>query len=172
MKKVFLSFSTINGKGLFANSDIDMDSCILSSEGYVLTGEESSHFAIQIDSSRYLELEGKDAMYVNHSCDPNCYVDFSRINQGKILFRALQKIYAGEEITFNYNSTEYDMQYWNCSFNCNCGFSNCMKEIKGFKYIGDYHKEMMQFFLSPYLLQEYSNEKSNKEINEEVAVFG
>lgn len=56
--------------------------------------------------------------YVNHSCDPNCYV-----KGGKALV-ALRAIPPHQELTIDYSTTEAD-PYW--SMNCNCGIPDARR---------------------------------------------
>ncbi|MGA2168451.1 MAG: SET domain-containing protein-lysine N-methyltransferase [Terracidiphilus sp.] len=58
------------------------------------------------------------AMFINHSCDPNCETSEVR---GRIWIKAIKNIPAGEEITYDY-----------CLYDggddeavCNCGAENC-----------------------------------------------
>ena len=58
------------------------------------------------------------AMFINHSCDPNCETSEER---GRVWVRAIRNIAAGEEITYDY-----------CLYDggddealCNCGAANC-----------------------------------------------
>lgn len=58
------------------------------------------------------------AMFINHSCDPNCETEEIR---GRVWIRAIRDIAAGEEITYDY-----------CLYDggedeavCNCGAKNC-----------------------------------------------
>lgn len=165
MKKCLISSSYINGKGLTAHKAIEAGNIVIATRGMIQNGEICSSFAIQVDTTSYIELNGMDAMYINHSCEPNCFVDFDQINRGKLIFRALRNITFGEEITFNYNTTEYDMDYWKCSFSCQCGSANCIDEVKGFRYLGDANKEKIQLLLSPYLINQYINEKGKNRKN-------
>jgi SET domain-containing protein len=50
---------------------------------------------------------------INHSCDPNCYIDltYSGLKQGQpAAVIALRDIQINEEITVNYNLFAYDMK--------------------------------------------------------------
>jgi SET domain-containing protein len=58
------------------------------------------------------------AMFINHSCDPNCETDEEG---GRVWIRAIKNIAAGSEITYDY-----------CLYDggdeaaiCNCGAKNC-----------------------------------------------
>jgi len=58
------------------------------------------------------------AMFINHSCDPNCETEEVK---GRVWITALRNIAAGEEITYDYRL--YDGGEDECL--CNCGSSHC-----------------------------------------------
>lgn len=58
------------------------------------------------------------AMFINHSCDPNCETEEVR---GRVWIRAIRKIEAGEEITYDY--CLYDGG--DDEAHCNCGAKKC-----------------------------------------------
>lgn len=58
------------------------------------------------------------AMFINHSCDPNCETEEVR---GRVWIRAIRKIAAGEEITYDY--CLYDGEDEDAT--CNCGAKKC-----------------------------------------------
>ena len=74
--------------------------------------------SIECNAGHFLHPEG---MFTNHSCDPSAAVDVER----GVLF-AVQDIQIGEEITFDYNESESDLQ---SNFNCNCGAENCVGKV-------------------------------------------
>jgi SET domain-containing protein len=59
------------------------------------------------------------AMYINHSCDPNCE---SIEEDGHIWITAIRKIAPGEEITYDYGL--YDGEEGD-EARCNCGAAKC-----------------------------------------------
>ena len=65
--------------------------------------------------------------FLNHSCSPNSY-----FNINKMTLLSLREINAGEEISYNYCTTEYDMS---SPFKCLCKTNDCYYEIKGFRYL-------------------------------------
>lgn len=58
------------------------------------------------------------AMYVNHSCDPNCETEEDE--RGKIWISSMRSIAAGEELTYDYLLYEGDGDA-----PCSCGSKNC-----------------------------------------------
>jgi hypothetical protein len=63
----------------------------------------------------------------------------------------LKEIHKVEELTFDYNTSEYDLIDQDCSFTCLCGSQDCIGKIKGFKYLPVGHKKKIESFLSPFL---------------------
>ena len=62
---------------------------------------------------------------INHACRPNARVDFDRSAMVSIT-----AIAPGEEITFNYLTTEMLMAE---TFHCGCGAPHCPGTIAGFE---------------------------------------
>lgn len=61
--------------------------------------------------------------YINHSCDPNCGI------RGTKTLYALRPIKIGEELTFDYSTSEIDTG-WVLDHICNCKSPSCRKKIK------------------------------------------
>jgi SET domain-containing protein len=59
------------------------------------------------------------AAFINHSCDPNCEADEV---DGRVIITAIENIAPGEEITYDYNL--YDGELDDLS-PCYCAFRNC-----------------------------------------------
>jgi hypothetical protein len=84
-------------------------------------GEES-----QVRDLRTIELATRHidhpfGRYVNHHCDPNCYIDKNRE-----LMIARKDIHIGDEITFDYSINESAIA---APFECKCGAMNCKGSI-------------------------------------------
>ncbi len=60
-------------------------------------------------------------LYTNHSCDPNITI------QGQINFVAMRDIITGEELTFDWATTDDD----DYIMDCNCGSSHSRGTITG-----------------------------------------
>ena len=65
--------------------------------------------------------------YLNHSCSPNAYFNIENLT-----LLAKKNILKGQEINFNYNTTEYEMA---SPFTCYCQSANCLGTIKGYNYL-------------------------------------
>lgn len=117
-------------KGVFAKGRIQADAVIFYLNGTVST--RPTKYTIQLSRHRHLNFptirKTNDDLdycwqYLNHCCEPNGYM-----NTVDLTFRALREIAPGEEISFNYLSTESEMAE---PFNCICGSSNCFGYIEG-----------------------------------------
>ena len=58
------------------------------------------------------------AMFINHSCDPNCESDNV---DGRVFIVAIRDITAGEELTYEYNLYDSDDDEQDCY----CGATKC-----------------------------------------------
>jgi uncharacterized protein len=73
------------------------------------------------DGSMVIDGHGT-AMFINHSCDPNCETDE---RDGKVWIIALRNIAPGEELTYDYNLYDGDED----DARCNCGAGNCRQTM-------------------------------------------
>ena|SRR5579871_6029530 len=105
------------GLGLFATKEIEKGTRIVEYFGPLLDCSKPEHDAIE---NKYLfELNGRwtidgsvrrnIARYANHSCRPNAESDV-RPRLKKVYIRAIRKIRAGDEITYDYG-TDYFREY-------------------------------------------------------------
>jgi len=69
------------------------------------------------DGSTVIDGHGM-AMFLNHSCDPNCETDEVR---GRVWIKAIRNIAPGEELTYDYNLYDGDED----EALCNCGAATC-----------------------------------------------
>lgn len=84
---------------------------------------------LQISRDAFLGLSGGADDYVNHSCTPNCFVDF---DNGRVWLVALAAIAAGAELYFDYGVTQIDFPF---RFYCLCGTSRCRGAIGNYDEI-------------------------------------
>jgi SET domain-containing protein len=59
------------------------------------------------------------AAFINHSCDPNCEADEIK---GRVIIRAIRNIDAGEELVYDYNLYDGDVDDLAL---CICGAKRC-----------------------------------------------
>lgn len=74
-------------------------------------------FSCGEDNDRVIDGFGT-AMFINHSCDPNCE---SEDVDGRIFVVAIRDIAAGEELTYEYNLYDSDDE----NADCYCGAKKC-----------------------------------------------
>lgn len=79
--------------------------------------------SVQIDEQQHAEPRPFLLRYINHSCDPNVIFDVDAM-----MVRAVRDIRHGEELTFFYPATEWDM---NEPFRCACDAPDCHGWIAG-----------------------------------------
>jgi len=144
-----------NGKGLFAKELIKKGSIVFHFDGKIGDDAHTNPESLQIDEDKFLESTAEFDNFLNHSCEANCHIDWENLN-----LVALKDIQIGEEITFDYNTAEYDLinMVENCSFKCSCGSKNCIGEIKGFRYLSPEQKKKIQKFISPFLKKKFEQE--------------
>lgn len=138
-----------HGVGLFATREIPAGSAILTIEGRAQG--HATRFSIQIDAGTHIDAEAvlpdheMRARYpwrfLNHSCDPNARVE------GRSL-RATRPIATGEQITFDYTTTEADMS---TPFQCLCGSAGCIGLVRGFNHLSEAARRARLDRLAPHL---------------------
>lgn len=84
-----------------------------------------SQFTVQ--AGRYKHIEVGIIASLNHSCNPNLVLDTTRM-----LVIAARPISIGDELTFFYPSTEWEMAV---PFICACGSPNCIHVVAGARYL-------------------------------------
>ena len=118
--------SVIHAAGCYTTTPIRKGARVAEYTGHRLTKEEAD-VAYENSPITYLfglgdgsiVIDGHSpAMFINHSCDPNCETCEER---GRIWIKAIRNIAAGEEITYDY--CLYDGGDDPCL--CNCGAKNC-----------------------------------------------
>lgn len=122
--------SPIVGKGCFAVTHLKGRRKIAEYTGEKITNAEADRRANRkvlricainerwsLDGSR----GGNGTHYINHSCEPNAYM---QVLYGHVLFIALRDIVPGEEITIDYQSTLHSNKK-----RCVCGAPSCRGTI-------------------------------------------
>ena len=106
--------SAISGWGVYAGQPIEEDTHIVEYKGQLVSQAEAwrrEHrylprqriwiFTINTRWARDAGIGGNIARYINHACNPNCYVE---IEGRTIWIRASRRIRKGEELTYDYNT--------------------------------------------------------------------
>ena len=133
-----------------AAADLAAAEVIFDMEG-VVTNRPDRH-SVQVGPGLHLHTDGPAMeasgrcrypwMYTNHSCAPN-----ARVMDRKVV--ALRGIRAGEEITFDYDTNEYDMA---SPFECHCEDVSCRGLIRGYKHLSSQQRDRLDGKVNPYLV--------------------
>ena len=125
MPRLITRSSDIHAAGCFALEDIPKGTVVLEYTGERITKEEGDR---RYDGRTFTYLfcvgDGKVvidghgmAMFVNHSCQPNCEID--EVDR-RIFIKTLRNLKAGEELTYDYCLYDGDDEA-----PCHCGSKRC-----------------------------------------------
>ena len=114
--------------------------------------KEPTYLTVQIGLTEHIMLQPEHLQYINHSCDPNVFFDTAQM---KII--ALRDVLEGDEMTFFYPSTEWDMAQ---PFTCYCGCRNCLGEISGAAHI---NPELLNTYTLTRFIQQQLHDRANRE---------
>ncbi len=148
------------GRGVFARRDLQAGLRVCVCSGYITDMKNITAMCLQLDANVFLQGVGEFDDFINHSCDPNCVIRFE--GETPVLF-VLKNMLEGEELTFDYNTTDWDMYEQEASansdiaFSCRCGTAKCVGDIKGFRYLSDSQRSERKDCLSPFLQSRFSH---------------
>ena len=130
--------SPIHGKGVYAMADIKKGTRIVEYLGerishaeadrrYEHKGDDDGHTFLFIASNRTVidaGVDGNDARFINHHCDPNCE---TVIENSRVFIDAIRNIKAGEELGYDYQLTweSTDEPAELALYACRCGARKC-----------------------------------------------
>lgn len=113
-------------------------------------------YSFQLDESQHIDPRERDGRfgighYVNHSCSPTTgWAEITTEEDRKgIQFVALRRLMPGEEVTFDYATTEYDTAAKNP---CRCGSPECRVNLHGFR---DLPQELRDRYISMGIIPSY-----------------
>ncbi len=87
--------------------------------------DKANRYTVQIGQDQHTEVGKLSAL--NHSCDPNVILDTEHL-----LMVARRDIAKGEELSFFYPATEWEMD---APFICLCGAVNCIHVVAGARFL-------------------------------------
>ena len=139
-----------NGFCLVAIAPIAPGEVLLQIDGVVTRAP--TRYSVQVGEDRHIDLPpGIDLSdqlasyqwsFLNHACDPNAAFR-------ETVLVATRAIRAGEEVTFHYATTEFDMAE---PFACRCGSRHCLGEVRGFRHLAPEVQARLRPHLAPHLL--------------------
>ncbi|MCX7403271.1 MAG: SET domain-containing protein-lysine N-methyltransferase [Planctomycetia bacterium] len=102
---------------------------------------------MQVDVDTHILPDGV-VVLLNHSCDPNCGL-LIRSGVKEIEAKALRPIQAGEELTFDYETFEYEIEH--LTGPCLCGSKKCRGRLTGYSHLPAEVKARYGEFIAEYL---------------------
>jgi len=125
--KLAIRRSPIHADGVYAAAPIKKRTVIVEYTGPRLTYGEAdaiyehsprTYLFGMVDGIHVIDGDGI-AAFINHSCDPNCEADEIK---GRVIIRAIRNIPVGEELVYDYNLYDGDLDDF--AF-CVCGTKKC-----------------------------------------------
>lgn len=130
--------SRIHGRGVYATRVIPAGTRVVEYLGerisheeadarYEEKGQDDGHtFLFVVDDKICIDagVDGNEARYINHSCDPNCE---TIIEDGRVFIDAIREIRPGEELGYDYQLTweSTDDPAELALYACRCGAATC-----------------------------------------------
>ena len=115
-----------NQKALFAAISFAPGD-VITTFGSGSTQNFATYLTVQTATDRHITLLPEFLQYINHSCAPNVF-----FNTTTMELICLQPMQPGDEFTFFYPSTEWEMAQ---PFVCNCGNAACLQLINGASHL-------------------------------------
>lgn len=130
------------GTGLYADCPIAPGARLYDLSGVVRV--TPTRLTLQIAPALHIDpLADSTWHFINHSCTPNVAVDFTDWS-----FRASRPVAAGEELSFNYLTTEWSMA---TPFPCKCGTPACVGFVAGFANLTPDQRRLLAPLAAPHL---------------------
>ncbi|MCX6717527.1 MAG: SET domain-containing protein-lysine N-methyltransferase [Candidatus Taylorbacteria bacterium] len=132
MDKFLLKKSKIQGQGIFATKNYKKGEFVVKLTGKKIKWKydekkDRAYCANWTGIEKDLWIDPDFPLSnINHSCDPNLGI------KGKIMFYAIRDIKIGEEFTFDYSTSEEEIDW---IMKCNCGSKNCRKTMTAIQFL-------------------------------------
>ena len=135
------------GLGVFIQQWIPANTRILEFTGKIIDRDMINHIVtkgcsdsfLQVGENEFIGASGRLDDYVNHSCDPNCGLDFE---DGRVYLKSIRIISRGSEITYDYATSQ---SLFPLRFSCKCESPDCRGDIGDFNELPVKRKK---FYLS------------------------
>ena len=109
-----------------------------------ITQSYATYLTVQTGVDKHITLKPEFLQYINHSCEPNVF--FNTTSMELVCLRHLQP---GDELTFFYPSTEWEMSQ---PFLCNCGNADCLQLINGASHLSA--QTLIKYRLTDFIKQQ------------------
>lgn len=124
MPPILLDRTALTGKRATAAIDVAQGATIHHIRYYQIR-YAPTYTSVQLGVN--LHIEESHLASLNHSCDPNVLINLEALQ-----LQAIRDIAVGEELSFFYPSTEWEMD---APFECLCQSPRCLRRIAGAKYL-------------------------------------
>src|SRR6266404_97115 len=123
--------SKIHADGVYTTTPIKRRALVAEYTGPRLTNAQAdaiyehsprTYLFGMVDGVHVIDGDGI-AAFINHSCDPNCEADEIK---GRVIIRAIRNIAAGEELVYDYNLYDGDLDD---AALCFCGTKRCRRSM-------------------------------------------
>lgn len=112
-----------------------------------------TYLTVQIGVDKHITLRPEFLQYINHSCDPNVFFDTTNME-----LVCLSPVNAGDEFTFFYPSTEWEMTQ---TFLCQCSSPKCLQLIQGAKFLST--ETIQQYRFTDFIQQQLDRKAEPEE---------
>lgn len=122
--------SKLHGFGVFAKEPVNKNKRIIDYAGELIDNKQSEQredrylkkgciwvFRVNRNWSRDAAVGGNVARFINHSCEPNCWIEVDAKTK-TIWVRASKRIASGVELTYDYNTEGDKVIPCRCRPNC------------------------------------------------------
>ncbi|MCQ2960496.1 MAG: SET domain-containing protein [Bacteroidales bacterium] len=126
------SLLVVGEKALVANEDLPKNTIVFLYEDSAT--DQRTRTSIQVAENKHIE-PGEFGEFANHSCSPNSQIIANyddSTNIAEVLMITVLPIKKGEEITFDYATTETTVTADLLNKKCLCKSQNCRGKIVGF----------------------------------------
>lgn len=134
-----IKWTGTRGYGMFSNENLKKEDLIIEYCGEIIDKKEyqrrvrvmcakkaGDFYFLQVTPTMFIDATryGNNGRFVNHSCDPNCFIEKWYVNgYPRIGFYAKRDIPAGEEFTCNYNFLTFSNEKRQTCF---CSSQHCL----------------------------------------------
>lgn len=115
-----------------------------------ITQSYATYLTVQTGVDTHITLQPEFLQYINHSCEPNVFFDTASLE-----LICLKPLQTGDELTFFYPSTEWDMSQ---PFVCNCQAAGCLQLINGASHLDQ--STLNKYRLTDFIKQQSENKHS------------
>ncbi|HEY6195607.1 MAG TPA: SET domain-containing protein [Candidatus Eisenbacteria bacterium] len=140
---------TRNGRHLVAIRPIALGTHLFTIEGREIPAP--TRYSVQVGPSLHLDQDcARDEIdlvrryfwrYLDHACEPTTVIRDRRVI-------AIREIAEGDCVSFDYNTTEYDMAE---PFQCHCGSDQCVGLVRGARHLTPAQRARVAQWLPEYL---------------------